>query len=129
MSRICVRPLPPPLSQPLSHRPASAATMAYRYQRPGGFALLTSCMGISGSMQLQNSEGTADRELEAFENVAVLAPGLAAIADRQGVAEAEQAERREPLHADADRRAQLVQGEAVVRRLAGLVEEPGVAEI
>ena len=78
---------------------------------------------------VKGSEGAADRELEALQVVAELAPGVAAIADREGIAEAEQAERREPLHADADRDAQLLQLEAGVGGKAGLVEELRVAEV
>src|SRR6185503_16435546 len=64
----------------------------------------------------------------ALDVIAVLAPGLALIAQRVGETETEQTERREPFDADAGRDAQLAEVEAVVDREAGLVGELRVAE-
>src|SRR5688500_13552350 len=75
------------------------------------------------------SERVADRELKALQVVAPVSIGLALVSDRDRVAETEQTERRQPLHADAHRSAQLAQVEVVFLALAELVLEFGVAEV
>src|SRR5689334_6298771 len=69
------------------------------------------------------SEGVTDGELEAFNLVAKKSIRCGVFVQRRGIAEAQQPERSQPLDADADGLLQIIIVEAVIDRVAQLVEE------
>src|SRR5215208_6215561 len=75
-----------------------------------------------------SSKCLADGELEALDVIAMALEGFALEPQRIREAELEEAERREPLHAEAGGGAQLVEREAVAHPVAHLVPEIRVAE-
>src|SRR5690348_14883827 len=78
-------------------------------------------------VRVRSSECIADGELKSFHVIAVGPPRALPISQGVCETESEQAERREPLHADARRGAQLVQIDAVGDARAVLVGELLVA--